>query len=68
MWSWNYDKAMYRSTGLIGTKFKARSIGAIDIQDQHTFVDVAERHAGKVLRKMKGRKLRGRTIVLKTAD
>ena len=45
-----------------------RSIGAIDIQHQQTFVDVAERHAGKVLRKMQGRKLRGRPVILETAD
>jgi ATP-dependent RNA helicase DeaD len=45
-----------------------RAIGAIDIQNQQTFVDVSERHAGKVLRKMKRCKLRGRPVVLKTAD
>jgi ATP-dependent RNA helicase DeaD len=45
-----------------------RAIGAIDIQHQQTFVDVAERHAGKVLRKMQGRKLRGRPVVMETAD
>ena len=45
-----------------------RSIGAIDIQHQQTFVDVAERHAGKVLRKMQGRKLRGCLVVLKASD
>ena len=37
-----------------------RSIGAIDIQDQQTFVDISERHAGKVLRQMKHCKMRGR--------
>lgn len=45
-----------------------RAIGAIDIQSQQTFVDVSERHAGKVLRKMKHCKLRGRPVVFKTAD
>ncbi|MGC9395327.1 MAG: DEAD/DEAH box helicase [Anaerolineae bacterium] len=45
-----------------------RSIGAIDIQHQQTFVDVAECHAGKVLRKMQGRKLCGRPVVLKASD
>ena len=45
-----------------------RAIGAIDIQSQQTFVDVSERHAGKVLRAMKRCKLRGRPVVLRTAD
>lgn len=45
-----------------------RAIGAIDIQNQQTYVDVAERHASKVLHKMKHCKLRGRPVVLKAAD
>lgn len=45
-----------------------KSIGAIDIQDDHTYVDVAEKHARLVLQKSSGKySLRGKTVVLKLA-
>ncbi len=50
------------------TGIPGRAIGAIDIQPQHTFVDVAEQHAGQVLHKMKHWKVRGRAVTLKTLD
>jgi len=50
------------------TGISGRAIGAIDIQHQQTFVDVAERHANKVLHKMKHWKVRGRAVVLKASD
>ena len=50
------------------TGIPGRAIGAIEIQPQQTFVDVAERHAGQVLHKMKHWKVRGRVVVLKASD
>ncbi len=50
------------------TGIPGRSIGAIEIQPQQTFVDVAERHASQVLHKMKHWKVRGRVVVLKASD
>jgi len=45
-----------------------KAIGAIDIQDDHTYVDVAEKHARLVLQKSSGKySLRGKTVVLKLA-
>jgi ATP-dependent RNA helicase DeaD len=45
-----------------------KSIGAIDIQPDCTFVDVAEQHARQVLQKSGGKySLRGKTVVLKLA-
>ncbi|NMB55033.1 MAG: DEAD/DEAH box helicase [Leptolinea sp.] len=45
-----------------------KSIGAIDIQDDHTYVDVAEKHARLVLQKSSGKySLRGKTVVLRLA-
>jgi len=45
-----------------------KAIGAIDIQDDHTYVDVAEKHARLVLQKSGGKySLRGKTVVLKLA-
>ncbi|MBN2394475.1 MAG: DEAD/DEAH box helicase, partial [Anaerolineae bacterium] len=50
------------------TGIPGRAIGAIEIQPQQTFVDVAERHANHVLHKMKHWKVRGRAVVLKASD
>ncbi len=50
------------------TGIPGRAIGAIEIQPQQTFVDVAERHATQVLHKMKHWKVRGRVVVLKASD
>ena len=44
-----------------------KAIGAIDIHKRHAFVDVAERHAERVLQKMRGWKLRGQAVVLERA-
>jgi ATP-dependent RNA helicase DeaD len=45
-----------------------RAIGAIDIHDQFTLVDVAEKHAGKVLRESCGAySLRGKAVTLTLA-
>jgi ATP-dependent RNA helicase DeaD len=45
-----------------------KSIGAIDIQNDHTFVDVSESHVRLVLQKSGGKySLRGKTVVLKLA-
>ncbi len=45
-----------------------KSIGAIDIQSDCTFVDVAEQHARQVLQKSGGKySLRGKMVVLKLA-
>ena len=45
-----------------------KSIGAIDIQTECTFVDVSEQHARQVLQKSGGKySLRGKTVVLKLA-
>lgn len=45
-----------------------KSIGAIDIQNDHTFVDVSESHVRQVLQKSGGKySLRGKTVVLKLA-
>jgi len=45
-----------------------KSIGAIDIQTDCTFVDVAEQHAHQVLQKSGGKySLRGKTVVIKLA-
>jgi len=46
-----------------------KAIGAIDIQKDHTFVDVMEQHVGVVLRSSEGKyKLRGKPVVLRRAD
>lgn len=50
------------------TGIPGRAIGAIDIQPQQTFVDVAERHATQVLHKMKHWKVHGHPVVLKASD
>lgn len=45
-----------------------KAIGAIDIQDDHTYVDVSEKHASQVLQKSGGKySLRGKLVVLKLA-
>ena len=45
-----------------------KAIGAIDIQKDHTFVDVMEQHVGVVLRSSEGKyKLRGKPVVLRRA-
>ncbi len=45
-----------------------KAIGAIDIQKDHTFVDVMEQHVGIVLRSSDGKyKLRGKPVVLRRA-
>ncbi len=44
-----------------------KSIGAISINQRQTYVDVTQKHAALVLRKMRGWKLRGQTIVLERA-
>jgi ATP-dependent RNA helicase DeaD len=45
-----------------------KSIGAIDIQNDHTYVDVSENHVRLVLQKSGGKySLRGKTVVLKLA-
>jgi ATP-dependent RNA helicase DeaD len=45
-----------------------KAIGAIDIQPDYTFVDVAEQHARQVLQKSGGKySLRGKTVVIKLA-
>jgi ATP-dependent RNA helicase DeaD len=48
-------------------RIPGKAIGAIDIYKHHAFVDVAERHAERVLRKMRGWKLRGQAVVLERA-
>lgn len=51
------------------TGIPGRAIGEIDIHRDHTFVDVAEKHVGKVLRASSGRySLRGKPVLLKRAD
>ena len=49
------------------TGIPGRAIGAIDIHADQTFVDVKEVHVDRVLKQMKQRTLRGRTITLKRA-
>jgi len=45
------------------------AIGAIDIQKDHTFVDVMEQHVAVVLSSSEGKyKLRGKPVVLRKAD
>jgi ATP-dependent RNA helicase DeaD len=44
-----------------------KSIGAITINNQHTLIDVAQQHEQRVLRKMRGWKLRGQAVVLQRA-
>ena len=44
-----------------------RAIGAIDINANQTYVDVAEQHVDKVIYKMRGWKLRGQPITLQRA-
>jgi ATP-dependent RNA helicase DeaD len=48
-------------------RISGKAIGAIDIHKRHAFVDVAEQHAERVLRRMKGWKLRGQAVVLERA-
>ncbi len=45
-----------------------RGIGAIDIRQNQTFVDVNERHADKVLRQMRRSRLRGQAMNLVRTD
>ncbi len=45
-----------------------RAIGAIDIQERHTFVDVAENHAEKVFRRMQHFRMRQHRLTLKYAE
>lgn len=45
-----------------------RDIGAIDIQERHTFVDVAEKHADKVFKRMKNFRMRQHRLTLKYAE
>ncbi len=45
-----------------------RGIGAIDIHQYQTFVDVKERHADQVLQNMQRSTLRGQTVTLVRAD
>ena len=45
-----------------------RAIGAIDIRGQQTYVDVSEKHAAVVLKKMSGWRLRGHIVRLQRAD
>ncbi|MBN1878345.1 MAG: DEAD/DEAH box helicase [Anaerolineae bacterium] len=44
------------------------SIGAIDIQKSETYVDVAERHASRVQKKMRGWKLRGQAVKIQRVE
>ena len=45
-----------------------KAIGAIDIQKDHTYVDVMEQHVGVVLRSSEGKyKLRGKPVVIRKA-
>jgi len=44
-----------------------KAIGAIRINQRQTYVDVTQKHAALVLRKMRGWKLRGQAIVLERA-
>ncbi|MEE8390844.1 MAG: DEAD/DEAH box helicase, partial [Anaerolineae bacterium] len=48
-------------------RIPGKAIGAIDIHERHAFVDVSEQHAERVLRKMKGWKLRGQAVVIQRA-
>ena len=43
-------------------------LGGGEPEYEHRMADVAERHASKVLHRMKRCKLRGRPVVLKAAD
>ncbi len=45
-----------------------RGIGAIDIHQYQTFVDIKERHADQVLQNMQRSTLRGQTVTLVRAD
>jgi len=45
-----------------------RAIGAIDIQERHTFVDVAESHAAKVFQRMQHFRMRQHRLTLKYAE
>ncbi len=46
-----------------------RAIGAIDIQKEHTFIDVAEKHVRRVLKASDGKyQLRGKSVMLKLAS
>lgn len=45
-----------------------RAIGAIDIQERHTFVDVAEKHAAKVFKRMQHFRMRQHRLTLKYAE
>ncbi len=50
------------------TGISSRAIGAIDIHRQETFVDVAEKHAHKVIKKMRGCRVRGKDVTLTLAE
>jgi len=45
-----------------------QAIGAIRIGKHETFVDVTEKHADRVLQRMRGWKVRGNAVVLRRAD
>lgn len=45
-----------------------RDIGAIDIQERYTYVDVAEKHADKVFKRMKQFRMRQHRLTLKYAE
>lgn len=45
-----------------------RAIGAIDIHERHTFVDVMEKHAAKVFKRMQHFRMRQHRLTLKYAD
>ncbi|MBN2007217.1 MAG: DEAD/DEAH box helicase [Anaerolineae bacterium] len=45
-----------------------KAIGAIEIRNSQTFVDVAEKHVNRVLDKMRHWKLRGQSIVVQLAE
>jgi ATP-dependent RNA helicase DeaD len=47
--------------------FPAKTIGAIDIYDKFTFVDVPERDARAVLRAMDGNTIKGKPVQIDIA-
>ncbi|HRE84167.1 MAG TPA: DbpA RNA binding domain-containing protein, partial [Opitutaceae bacterium] len=52
------------------TRLPASIVGAIDIRQRHTLVDVAEEHVAMVLEKMKGIRVKGQSLqpALATAE
>jgi ATP-dependent RNA helicase DeaD len=49
------------------TRLQATAIGAIDIHQRHSLVDVAGEHADLVLRKMNGIRIRGHALKVSPA-